>query len=989
MIRTHRPRGYQWSAATEFQQTELFRDISFDEAEAVDEEQLLSDSEDDFPLSDRIPKRRRIEKLADDFLNGEELHVLSARSEDGLIWTQNLESAVRNDIFDAQWSQDDESTWQDVEDDWECLRNRQVEKENIDPMYLDLKAVNDSISTEEILVEVHQSSCQRRRSRRIAKIAFGPSEDALRRAAELRNRKLKGAAVSTADQELQHSCPRKVVQDSQLEPESTGPADQDSLSDCGPSPTPAWTSAMWRSKGAFRPPRRPRPVLKPVDQDCSRDELGLSSFSIPSQAARVTHTERYLAERATGTQDSQGPAVTALISSADSVSSPASESKETNHRKDAMSTIEEQSNDHYDTATEHVIPDDSALNSQLDAQDDSQDRLLKQQGILARPRKSWATMNEQHRPSSTASHDVDLAAEDEIVVMPRTRVSILASAESSARKPRKPRSTKSAGGTPIAAVGQPRRRSNRRKSAPSESQKALEELHSLPADQQNSMSVMRMQYTESVTGKDSSPFVYRKRVSKFDNSDEPDVDRIEAQTVPAAAAKHVKTPRRPVKLASDTPLQSEDPQTPLTNEHLNQRLPDRMALGRNSASLRSSLRQEMIASGAEMSRAQSQKSSLPQGRASEEDMAEKTVVEESFLGGEGVENQESNVDIVADLPQQDPDPPPLWPGTQAMLAQAQHELFTSLDKTDSALYLGDQSTPRIQAEERERRPLGALSQEPVPSTQALLQNWQGWSSIKKPRHQPDARAMIAPSPTATKGKPRTQLAQSESFDEKARRRSSLRFSMSFSQNSPDQFVHVQSSSMPARSMDLVSALAQPEKSQDWPRPSGKIASSASFESGLSSLGLLAPAAKTLSVTAADEVVRDSFTHVPRLVDATTVSLSFGVSEQALAEDKQSDEALVPAARNVVPTSSPKATSTWRSPQPVEVSRPLVAEEESLITDLSFGPPDVQGGNEEEPIPSYMMYEEAQRLSQYDSQELRSTMNELVDDVLGTATIFSF
>lgn len=1008
MIRTHLPRGYIWAAASEFQQTELFRGISYEDAEAIDNEQLLSDSEDEFPLSERILKRQRIEKLADDFLDGEELDILSARLDsqavhNGLTWSFDRPKEVARGIADAEWEEGSQETWQDVDDDWDFLQKHCVEKENIDPFYDGKADIGDLPSLEEeIVIEIKQSSCHRRKSQRLARIVFGPSEDALRKAAELRNRKLRTAASDLSEESAPQSCPKKIIEDSQLEPESTGSTAQDSLSDCGPAPTPAWTSAMWRAKGAFKPPRKPRPVLKPVDQDCSRDELGLSSLSIPSQSTRTRTAARLVAEREAGTQNSENAAVTALISSAETVSSPASDSADRSHRhKGAVSTINEQSGEYSEPTP--ASPDDvfaPVVSASNESQEDSQTRLLKQQGILAKPRKSWATTNDEHVAAVEQESDVTTAVISE--TMPRTRVSILQSAELNATKQRKGRSTKSTGATPAAAnTTQPRRRSNRRHSAPSESQKAAEALEDLPSEQQSNMSIIRVQYTESAGGKDSSPFVFRKRVSKFDNSDAPVLEPILANKLPtpAPAAKTgaktpAKTPRRAVNFrSSDVSEKCQDPRTPLVNEHINQFLPRNTASSRSTRSLRSSLRQEMIASGAEVSRAEGEQSSQPEEPVSQdaEDLpVERTIVEDSFVEDENNEN----LSTLAELPQPRPEvQQQLWPGTQAMLAQAQHELFTSPDKTNSALYLGDKTTPRAQnnnAPGRQRRPLGKLSQEPMPSTQALLQDWQGWSSIKKPR-QPGKRTSILQSPTM--GKSTLDLIASDpvqSFEDKAKRRSSLRFSMSFSQDSPPRKCVEKASSGAAKSTALVPASFEDSGTVQWPKPSGKIASSASFGSGL-----------LLSNVTVESQCRSEFNMAAVEPEATTivpddeaiVSLSFGAPPSTNVQSEERETTPKAAESNIAPRSSPKDISTWRSPLPVEVPEPFLQEEESMIGDLSFGPPDVGTSDSlDAPMPSYLMMQNRQTedfTTQFDSQELRSTIGELAEDVLGTATTFSF
>lgn len=174
------------------------------------------------------------------------------------------------------------------------------------------------------------------------------------------------------------------------------------------------------------------------------------------------------------------------------------------------------------------------------------------------------------------------------------------------------------------------------------------------------------------------------------------------------------------------------------------------------------------------------------------------------------------------------------------------------------MYLGDKTTPQTMKEVPQRQPLRALSQEqlPMPSTQALLDGWQGWSSIKKPRSTTGKRSSLLPSPSANRGSSESSLTganpvASHSFDETGFRKSSLRHSISYS-DSPNQ---QQTESLPvaaffpASQPELGRSISKPPfdlsiangsfKAANAPdlteqrhrRPSGGIASSAAFSQG--------------------------------------------------------------------------------------------------------------------------------------------------------------
>ncbi|GIZ41704.1 hypothetical protein CKM354_000500000 [Cercospora kikuchii] len=883
MIRTHRPRGYQWTTASEFQQTELFRNIRYEDAECVDDEVLNSDSEDEFPLSDRILKRQRVEKLADGLLNGEELHIHSARIDahhvlQSLSCCFHKPKCLAQAIAEADWDEGSDDEWHDAEDDWAFLERQRPRPRSA----ADLPGEDVSASSEEeVSIEVQQSSCQRRRSQRIAKlIAIAPSEDALRKAATLRNRKYDIAEPAAVEESIPQPCPESVIADSQLD---CSP-DEELVSECGPSPTPAWTSAMWRSKGGFRPARKPRPVLKPVDQDCSRDELALSSFGAPSHPVGNTKPLGRATEHDAVAQDSQNAAVVALLSS--------------------------------------------------------------------------------------FSGSVDQCSNDQQMV----------------------RETRSAGGTPVTASLQPKQDVNRRRSAPSQSQKIAQAHGDSTAGQRQKVRGGAAQYNESVGVKGCSPFLFRKRALRSNNGYQSPLDVSALKDMLAPVPAPAKTPSKLVHFESSLlPPSPQASRTPLMDEHVNHRLPQEISSSRRSISLRSSLRQEMIASGAEISRIEADESSQPAESTSQEgkqEHLELSVVEDSFARLEELGNDSSTVAKSVD---QQPELQQLWPGTQAMLAQAQHELFTSPEKTDSSLYLGDATTPQAQSNTgvRRRRPLGALSQEPMPSTQALLQDWQGWSSIKKPR-QPGTTGDSFQSPTVLKSThSKSATGHVRSFEDKAKRRSSLRFAMSLSQDSPESAITpTKPSSVPAQSTDMEPATAEQAAPTTWPRPSGKIASSASFSVGISSLAVAS--CRSQPSLNSDRNEHDPFKDTTVLADSTTVSLSFGAPQKSSAHSIRIKSASQPAPDlEPIVQSYAEDKSAWRSPGAVKMSEPTAQNEETVISELSFGPPNVQLDSFGEPLPSYLGVQHAQQMSDCDSQELRSTMNSIVENVLGPAASFSF
>ena len=71
MIKTHKPRGHLWTCPSLFQQSTEIRNISFEDCAPLPSKVLAEGSDDELQPKQRAAKRRRIEKLADDFLNGQ------------------------------------------------------------------------------------------------------------------------------------------------------------------------------------------------------------------------------------------------------------------------------------------------------------------------------------------------------------------------------------------------------------------------------------------------------------------------------------------------------------------------------------------------------------------------------------------------------------------------------------------------------------------------------------------------------------------------------------------------------------------------------------------------------------------------------------------------------------------------------------------------------------------------------------------------------
>jgi hypothetical protein len=136
--------------------------------------------------------------------------------------------------------------------------------------------------------------------------------------------------------------------------------------------------------------------------------------------------------------------------------------------------------------------------------------------------------------------------------------------------------------------------------------------------------------------------------------------------------------------------------------------------------------------------------------------------------------------------------PETWIGTQALLFQAQKDLITSPEKAsptvenfDGQPLGGNDIVPNTASQQSGREPLKQLSQEPMPSTQVMLGDFVGFSTVKKPWRSGPRESLDSPSVLLRANKSALEPANNESsmvLDElpqkqKSRRSSSLRFSI--------------------------------------------------------------------------------------------------------------------------------------------------------------------------------------------------------------------
>ena len=653
MIKSHQPRGHYWSHASAFQQTKENRNIRYDDCILSEEEVLVPDSDDEVSSASRASKRRRIEKLADDFLNGERLVVPSLP-----LCLDSVRSAVFRDGKGAKVEDRRQAemhathtsgqVWKDMETDEEILarllRNRgPYHKKPDDPTANappnDLEVTASNLQA--------QANCAPSRATRLHRLTLGPSEEALRQAAALRDRRTQR---SKSELPVVRTAPSTIQQAQLLEscPHS------DSYVDNGQSQL-AGLPNDWLSR------RRSRfsSAQRDDEEEESGDELRLSNKT-PSQKR---HGRR---------RSSQSRKQLSLPDhSGDSLRSTRSSNEPSNQVARNSEQSEQQAS--YRTAPETAEPEIGLNPFQLHPQDDNQTHLHKSPDKLARPHKLWTAVNESFQ--SVAHALTPVATSSTSAPASTVQGSLYDSIKGDATKPIKgSRTTARTSDTP-----QPTRCSARIRSAPTTVSQASPSSE-LSGAGKESITVTKTYGKRSrypniqSTQNGTSPFVWRRFSSESLVGEAQDA-------VPAG--KEQITMRRPVKFASSDNIEVADGRSSVRN----QRAPD---------------------------------------TSSEYDQA-------SFRAPNATLTDEPQVSDQTRMSALDSQ---CWPGTQAALQQAEKNLFTSPEKRDAvaetSLMSSNEPSGIVRPSSQGRESLKQLSREPMPSTQALIDNFAGFSTVKKP-----------------------------------------------------------------------------------------------------------------------------------------------------------------------------------------------------------------------------------------------------------------
>lgn len=723
MIKTHKPRGHIWTHASDFQRTKEFRNIKYEECIATTESDHTESSSRD---AHRLSKRRRIEKLADDFLNGVPLVISSARP-----CPQVLKSAVirtRRPLSDSKFAWPnvkpvkeplaDSPVWEDHENEAETLaRLRRRRTTTLTLEESREKAHDEGTAGPRRVREIEEvrARCGSARRPKPVKLCTDPSDDALRRAAALRARRLQ-----RANSEL------PVIPDSlSLETDRARTDIEPRSEPCYEALAGSRRSSQWlsRRKSRFQ-------FVEDDGLEDSIDELQRSAIK------------------------------TSITRSGKSHPSP---------EEDPIPRLHENSAEPYCDLNEVQVPDDPTHSNGRSSE-----------------KASYHTAREATEGELELSNAQSIRVESPNIVTYVSGQAVVTNSEPSDEvliEARRPRSAGNA--TPQQSFGSRTRSAALRPMQNSANPSSSDVLHTAHAVQS---APGRLGYTAAQASQNGrSPFPYRKgRLRSRETSAEP-------ETIPAKASgshrarafgyleepvevsasrsnrKHVATGPSTLDMSFEHDSSFAPKLTmALVDEHLNSILPsDPNSTGKTSA-VKRAIRRELRNSGAEITRCDSEPPPTSQ------------IEGDAQLDPQDNKEVEHVVDSVQAI----------LPDTQFMLRKAHKDLFESperQDLTNIAITSASPQTssPNSRTGDTTREPLKRLSQEPMPSTQQILGDFEGWSTVKKPRTA--NRSSPDPTPTASKKSAWTAInstkdtpTHTEASMRKGatdRRRSSLRFAV--------------------------------------------------------------------------------------------------------------------------------------------------------------------------------------------------------------------
>lgn len=703
MIKTHRPRGHHWTCVSHFQQSKQYHNLDAESGESRSGKIIVTDSNDDVSGSSRAAKRRRIETLANGFLDGKPLFISSASS-NGHDLTKSVESVLheRSLGWDEVLDDHDENLWADGQDGWEFLRERSKRLMASKPLQDRSKDAPRETKTGHTHLSSIDGSPEpagliEGQSRPTLSIA--PSEDALARAAELRARKDSANAKIAG-------LPGKLVDVSKPATQSAPPTVKaQSFKQCSSS--------------------RPLNPHTPADTTMA-DELRLSRTESPSHRPRALTVP------------------------------PMSFGSDTNEEYrssgvDGDTTLQPLQ---YDG---HLLPTSSA--QPMNTGSTAMDICTAEQNRRSPPDQAhaaWTPINRQRTnrdATNTESSDHRIENGDAAAAQQSTVDAIMDTITKSFNM-------RSAKITSKVSTRRSTRSISQRNNTPSQKSRGDNSQTSSQSQLTQSFNASKMKATlPEKPPNGSTPFVYRKKVKLTkDGTSVPAETSSEQQYggngyQASEAAGMTPKPSEPTTIPSvsaapptlDMSFQHDSSFAPKLNMAL---ADDYLNKGRSQSPSstyqflpKKATRSSTRLSGEQFARSTGEDSSHPprkQVAVSSQQNVSKAV---ASVEGDSTLRPARRSSVQ-------------WPGTQVLLNQAQYDLFMSPEKLMSATAATDSEVhddhnadvSLVQASVNVQRLPQKLSQEYLPGTQALMDNWSPWSTAKKPK----TRTNLKQSPSASK-----------------------------------------------------------------------------------------------------------------------------------------------------------------------------------------------------------------------------------------------
>ncbi|KAK3117003.1 hypothetical protein LTR53_002024 [Teratosphaeriaceae sp. CCFEE 6253] len=714
MIKTHKPRGHLWTCPSLFQQSKEIRNISFEDC-TPPAAPVLADSDDELQPKQRAAKRRRIESLADGFLNGQSLFISCVRPHPSALkgaieGNERSRKAAKYALPEVELSDDDGETWVDVLDVHDVAEKTVAVKARVRNVRERTNSnLKTTAATVETTTEEHATSACKPvlRITRAVKVSLEPSTEAFKQAAALRARRLQRATTDLP------RLPEMTSVDTINDSDNAGPQSE-------PDALPPRSLRSRKSHGTEWLLRR-HTILHQLNADESLDELSRSAIetpSRPSQLAPHPPARKRITEQSSP-DGSISTAATDACEKSDVPSRPKARMSFGAYREhweafdgsvgtNAGAALEDEASHargSYHTAPEATEVEANSLPAE--AQEDSQTRLLRKQGINAAPRRSWTSTNGMQEPAQ------------------------------------------------LADAGQVKG----------------------PSAEQHPKRASLAAYTKAEKQAENEiPFMFRKRTSRGTRSGSREDLEATASTKQRKPMTFLSSDGEPVNKAAVTSTMSRLDDLSLgndsfgnrlhqalTDEHLNAVLPTNPGM---ASAIRRAMRDEWRVehTEVEISRvcdepASSQLEGLIEARKLSFTAINATMAKITIGTAELVQTQ--------------------WPGTQALLSKAHADFFHSPEKTGLAASPKAIETPLTSTTSAPssvgREPLRTLSQEPqpLPSTQAMVEAWSPWSTVKKPKESL-ARVETERRPAAKE----TAVPAEQVASDVGGRRSSLRFSTS-------------------------------------------------------------------------------------------------------------------------------------------------------------------------------------------------------------------